>query len=633
MGTQNNYKRTLAGSVGAGVGAIFSAAGRTYYIIEHKTTTAYHNAGESEKVIVDQIELGRDSSCQIRFDESCETVSRKHAAIVRDGEGWKIIPLSQTNATYVNSVPVQGERLLNSGDEIKLSSNGPVMGFIVPQGAKSLVKSIGMTERMNLFRKQALAPYKKGLLTLTILFILAIGGFVGYSIITEKEHKKEMLTINQEIEKKGELIAEQERVIAEQKKEQIALTDKIAETEETIQSLNDEVEDTKDRMAAEQKEMEERIQSAAAAEKEALQAEMELKMEALKKESEAAKRKADEANKQLANYQQHFKDQEAAIKKNEAAVAQLVKEKAQMETEANMQETATSSSSASTKPSSEKTVSSKQHFSDIEECYSAVYYIKMDNIVVYDPSGRLLHQFDMSEFVGGTGFLLDDGRFVTARRVVEPWFYYYSSAIGKDSRGNIWHFGDLQYLANAGWKVEANFTAYSPAQTSFKFSSTEMTKKAQTVYSYIEYKPTRYVRRLADATVKLYIFDSKNSKDDWATLGKRDQLGTVEGLKYSSEASLSPKSGSDVIILGYPFADGYDNSLYVQPEKRTNTVNSPDLNNVGVIELATKRYYKGADGAPVMQQIDGVWTVIGILGHTDEASDRDFAAPIDNINM
>lgn len=102
------YKRTLAGSVGAGMGAIFNASGRTYYILEHKTETKYHHAGESQKIIVDQIELGRDSSCQVRFDEACETVSRKHAAIVRDGESWKLIPLSQTNATFVNGQRVEG---------------------------------------------------------------------------------------------------------------------------------------------------------------------------------------------------------------------------------------------------------------------------------------------------------------------------------------------------------------------------------------------------------------------------------------------------------------------------------------------------------------------------------------------
>ena len=150
-----NYKRTVAGSVGAGMAAVFNASGRQYYILEHKTESLYHHAGESQKIIVDQVELGRDSACQVRFDEAFETVSRRHAAIVREGENWKIIPLSQTNSTIVNGVPIRGEQVLNSGDEIRLSSRGPLMGFIVPQGKQSLVSSIGMTERLSLFRQQA----------------------------------------------------------------------------------------------------------------------------------------------------------------------------------------------------------------------------------------------------------------------------------------------------------------------------------------------------------------------------------------------------------------------------------------------------------------------------------------------
>ena len=87
---ETQYKRTIAGSVGAGMGAIFNASGRSYYILEHKTESKYHHAGESQKIIVDQIELGRDSSCQVRFDESFETVSRRHAAIVKEGNDYKL---------------------------------------------------------------------------------------------------------------------------------------------------------------------------------------------------------------------------------------------------------------------------------------------------------------------------------------------------------------------------------------------------------------------------------------------------------------------------------------------------------------------------------------------------------------
>ena len=195
-----NYKRTVAGSVGAGMAAVFNASGRQYYILEHKTESLYHHAGESQKIIVDQAELGRDSACQVRFDEAFETVSRRHAAIVKEGENWKIIPLSQTNSTIVNGVPIRGEQILNSGDEIRLSSRGPLMGFIVPQGKQSLVSSIGMTERLSLFRQQALRPYKRALWAMAIILIFAIGGLVTWNILQAKKYDQELQVKQEQIE-------------------------------------------------------------------------------------------------------------------------------------------------------------------------------------------------------------------------------------------------------------------------------------------------------------------------------------------------------------------------------------------------------------------------------------------------
>lgn len=617
MGTESNYKRTLAGSVGAGVGAIFSASGRTYYIIEHKTTTAYHNAGDSDKIIVDQIELGRDSSCQIRFDETCETVSRKHAAIVREGENWKIIPLSQTNATYVNSVPVQGEKMLNSGDEIRLSSHGPVMGFIVPQGAKSLVKSIGMTERMNLFRKQALAPYKKGLWAITILLIIIILGFVGYGVWsgqTITEQGKTIVAQGDKIDKQANLLTRQQKELEAQQNELDRTNEKAAEQKQYLEDLQRQYEEQE----AIRKEAEEALAAANAEEKAALMKQI----EAANKAAEDARKKANDATKKYIQFTKDAEKQNAAIKELENKISETK----------NVIEDAEPVAVVTEAAAPVVTEAQDVMFANIEECNPAVYYIKMDNVAIYDRSGKLIYQFDMSDFVGGTGFLLEDGRFVTARRVVEPWFYYWSTSIGEDKKGNIWTLGDLQACVNAGLKVEGNFTAYSPAQTSFKFSTSEMTKSAPKLKKYIEtYKVSRYLRRIVDSSIGIYVYDTKSSAEDWATLGKRDQLNVVDGLKYSASASLSPKSGEDVIILGYPHSDGFSNSLTVNPEQRKNTINSPDLNDVNVIEMATKRFYKGADGAPVLQNIGGVWTVIGILGHTDGASDRDFAAPIANI--
>ena len=203
------YKRTLAGSVGAGMGALMNGAGRTYYILEFKTTTEYHKAGDSEKVIVDQIELGRDTKCQIRFDDACETVSRKHAAIVREGEGWKLISLSKTNATFVNGQPINGEQILNSGDEIRLSAKGPVIGFIAPQGAKGLVKSIAMTERLKLFQKQALRPYKTGIAVLSVVLVLAVAGLSAYIYKQGEDYSRVIGEMEQALNEQTEKVQKQ----------------------------------------------------------------------------------------------------------------------------------------------------------------------------------------------------------------------------------------------------------------------------------------------------------------------------------------------------------------------------------------------------------------------------------------
>lgn len=241
---ETNYKRTVAGSVGAGVAAVFNASGRQYYILEHKTESLYHHAGESQKIIVDQVELGRDSACQVRFDESFETVSRRHAAIVKDGENWKIIPLSQTNSTLVNGQPIYNERVLVSGDEIRLSSRGPLMGFIVPQGKQSLVSSIGMTERLNLFRQQALAPYKRALWAITILFILAVAGLVAWNVLQAKKFDAEIKDKQQQIE---------------------LVQQNLNESDELIEALNDELVNTQKASAVERARIQKKLNEATAA--------------------------------------------------------------------------------------------------------------------------------------------------------------------------------------------------------------------------------------------------------------------------------------------------------------------------------------------------------------------------------
>ncbi len=309
---ETDYKRTVAGSIGAGMGALVNASGRTYYILEHKTSSKYHQAGESQKIIVDQVELGRDSSCQVRFDESFETVSRRHAAIVREGESWKLIPLSTTNATLVNGQIIRSEWHLKSGDEIRLSSKGPVIGFIIPQGEQSLVKSIGLTERMSLFRKQALRPYKTALWILAVVLVLAVGGLITWNILQGQKFEQEL----------GD---KQEQILG--------IGEKLEESNSVIEALNDELINAQEETEAERILTQQKLDEAKA-ERDALLQEA----QKLRSETENAIKAAEKAGKKVNAAQSQIQDLEEQMKKAEeekiAAEKKAAEEKAAAEKKA-----------------------------------------------------------------------------------------------------------------------------------------------------------------------------------------------------------------------------------------------------------------------------------------------------------
>lgn len=217
------YKSTLSGSIGAGMSSVFNPSGRRYYILEHKVSSRYHRAGEAQEIIVDQIELGRDSRCQVRFDDSFATVSRRHAAIVKDGDNWKLVQISKTNRTLLNGHPVQTEWYLQNGDEIQLSVNGPKLGFIVPTGKKATVGSIGLTRRLSLFRQQALRPYKQAIAVLSTILVLAVGGLTTWNVLMKKDFDQQIAAAQEHLKKLKGKNAELEKLIADAAVEQARL--------------------------------------------------------------------------------------------------------------------------------------------------------------------------------------------------------------------------------------------------------------------------------------------------------------------------------------------------------------------------------------------------------------------------
>jgi len=66
----------------------------------------------------DEYGLGRGDGNSIRLTD--RNVSRKHALLRRNGQGWFIKDLQSYNGTYVNGVRVAGEQLVNGGDVVQL---------------------------------------------------------------------------------------------------------------------------------------------------------------------------------------------------------------------------------------------------------------------------------------------------------------------------------------------------------------------------------------------------------------------------------------------------------------------------------------------------------------------------------
>jgi RsiW-degrading membrane proteinase PrsW (M82 family) len=97
--------------------------------------------GRAEKRLsrTQAIVIGRDSSCQIIFDQNNpknQGISGRHAEIrplampaLSGTPLWQICDLDSTNGTYVNQQRLQGCQTLRSGDRIRLDQDGPEFVF------------------------------------------------------------------------------------------------------------------------------------------------------------------------------------------------------------------------------------------------------------------------------------------------------------------------------------------------------------------------------------------------------------------------------------------------------------------------------------------------------------------------
>lgn len=507
------YSRSLSGSIGAGMKSLVGGSGRRYYVLEHKVSSKYHKAGEDQKIIVDQIELGRDPKCQVRFDESFGTVSRRHAAIVKDGDNWKLVQLSKTNSTYLNGHKVDKEWYLQNGDEIQLSTNGPKIGFIVPEGEKGLVKSIGLTQRMSLFRQQALRPYKQAITALACVLVI---GLITTGIVVY-EQRNEILSTKNDLD---------------------ATRTELDSTKVDLQKAIEANANNKDLIA--------------------------------------------ELNKVIEN-QGGMLD---SLKKVKPKVIHIHDGSGSTETPNGI---------------------------DMSSCPPYVYLITATT------------KIDGKEFNSwvGTGFQLNDGKFVTARHVVTP---YYSNNYHIEDGKVVPHvnnpkaiFADLflNIMYQMG-KVSIEYSCVSPSNR-FTLNHSQIRENSNSDRIHTLEQPYKLIDKNDEVIAEI----PAGSKIREGGLGAVDfayfDMSSGGGLNANRQLSTSLKQGTNLYILGYPHGWGRGKPIF-----STAVCAQDGLSNElgGTIMASNDNTEGGNSGGPIFVKDGSGWSVVGIVSGGSYAKGR-----------
>jgi RsiW-degrading membrane proteinase PrsW (M82 family) len=89
-------------------------------------------AGPARDFDKDVVRIGRDPAGDVVLDgDAAANVSRNHAEIRRAGTAWRIADLNSSNGTFLRGRRIQ-EAVLQDGDELQLSPQGPVLRVSLP---------------------------------------------------------------------------------------------------------------------------------------------------------------------------------------------------------------------------------------------------------------------------------------------------------------------------------------------------------------------------------------------------------------------------------------------------------------------------------------------------------------------
>jgi hypothetical protein len=213
-----------------------------------------------------------------------------------------------------------------------------------------------------------------------------------------------------------------------------------------------------------------------------------------------------------------------------------------------------------------------------------VYFLHSYVITRTTPSGtRYRNELGMT----CSGFLLDDGTFVTARHCVQFWRYPYPP----DRTSTILNTEELE-----GTSIDIEFTATSPRdEIRLKLSDFQYDESRDRV---TEIESNRLRIAQLDYT-------------DWAYA----QTGRNNGaMEYDRDLSSNLSAGSTIYILGYSYGmGGSSESSNVAPLLSQSSIAQDGLSNRGYITLTGRGFGQGNSGGPAFVLTENGIRAVGIV--------------------
>ncbi len=188
-----------------------------------------------------------------------------------------------------------------------------------------------------------------------------------------------------------------------------------------------------------------------------------------------------------------------------------------------------------------------------------------------------------------TGFLLDDGKLVTARHCVDL---------------HSTEASELNFVANSGGVVTYHFKAISPdGKITYKFTNHDMA--IDTRHDVYE----KYTYAGVNGSIKL--FDPFTGVD-WAYINTQK----TGGLEFNQTLSSGLKSGAELFCLGYSYGEQYrDRKVGFDPYFTTAKVSTTGLQNNCII-VSDFGFDSGSSGAPLFYISNNTAIAVGIVSGT-----------------